>query len=45
MLGGEIQQREVVELEYGIPARIRSLDIHAIGAGPLSRRDPCSHLR
>ena len=33
MLGGEIQQREVVELEYGIPARIRSLDIHAIGAG------------
>ena len=33
MLGGEIRQREVVELEHGIPARIRSLDIHAIGAG------------
>ena len=33
MLDGEIQQREIVELEHGIPARIRSLDIHAIGAG------------
>ena len=33
MLDGEIQQREIIELEHGIPARIRSLDIHAIGAG------------
>ena len=33
MYDGEIQHREVVELEHGIPARIRSLDIHAIGAG------------
>ena len=33
MFDGEIQHREIVELEHGIPARIRSLDIHAIGAG------------
>ena len=33
MFDGEIQHREMVELEHGIPARIRSLDIHAIGAG------------
>jgi N-methylhydantoinase A len=33
MRDGEIQHREIVELDYGIPARIRSLDIHAIGAG------------
>ena len=33
MRDGEIQHREIVELEHGVPARIRSLDIHAIGAG------------
>lgn len=33
MFDGEIQHREIIELEYGVPARIRSLDIHTIGAG------------
>ena len=33
MFDSEIQHREIIELEFGVPARIRSLDIYTIGAG------------
>jgi N-methylhydantoinase A len=44
---GELQYREQVDVEWGIPARVRSLALHTVGAGggSIAWRDPGGALK